>query len=161
VRCLEGFDYPYDLSHDLSERAVYIPFASLCYYDQQRAITPSEHRVLVAESLTKNLLLAVIQQRLSGMSNIINRHKMWSAGRLRTQRRRPELTPSCSYHLNVILRPAACNTYLRTVILIQSRSESLDTTSSSLSSLSLLSLRSCACVAGYLFLSSKSLIPLP
>jgi hypothetical protein len=67
-------DYPHDLSHDLSERTVYIPSASLCCYDQQRAIIASTRDVLVAESLTKDSLLAAIQQRLSGMSNIIN-HK--------------------------------------------------------------------------------------
>jgi hypothetical protein len=67
-----GLDYPHDLSHDLSERTVYIPSTSLCCYNQQRAITPSDHGVLVAESLTKDSLFAAIQQRLSGMSNIIN-----------------------------------------------------------------------------------------
>jgi hypothetical protein len=65
-------DYSHDLSHDLSERTVYIPSASLCCYEQQRAITPSARDVLIAESLTKDSLLAVIQQRLPGMSNIIN-----------------------------------------------------------------------------------------
>jgi hypothetical protein len=68
----EGLDYPHDLSHDLSERTVYIPSTSLCCYNQQRAITLSDHGVLVAESLTKDSLFAAIQQRLSGMSNIIN-----------------------------------------------------------------------------------------
>jgi hypothetical protein len=67
-----GLDYPHDLSHDLSERTVYIPSTSLCCYNQQRAITPLDHGVLVAESLTKDSLFAAIQQRLSGMSNIIN-----------------------------------------------------------------------------------------
>jgi hypothetical protein len=57
-----GLDYPHDLSHDLSERTVYIPSASLCCYDRQRAITPSDHRVLVAESFVKDLLLAVISK---------------------------------------------------------------------------------------------------
>jgi hypothetical protein len=65
-------NYPHALSHNLSERTVYIPSASLCCYDQYRAIAPSDHGVLVAKSLTKDLLLAVIQQRLPGMSNIIN-----------------------------------------------------------------------------------------
>jgi hypothetical protein len=67
-----GLDYPHDLSHDLSEWTVYIPSTSLCCRNQQRAITPSDHGVLVAKSLTKDSLLAAIQQRLSGMSNIIN-----------------------------------------------------------------------------------------
>jgi hypothetical protein len=53
-------DYPHDLSHDLSERTVYIPSASLCCCNQQRTITPSDHGVLVAESLEKDSLLAVI-----------------------------------------------------------------------------------------------------
>jgi hypothetical protein len=68
----ERLDYPHDLSHDFSERTVYIHSTSLCYYNQQRAITPSDYGVLVAESLTKDSLFAAIQQRLSGMSNIIN-----------------------------------------------------------------------------------------
>jgi hypothetical protein len=68
----EGLDYPHDLSHDLSERTVYIPSTSLCCYNQQRVITPSDHGVLVVESLTKDSLFAAIQQRLSGMSSIIN-----------------------------------------------------------------------------------------
>jgi hypothetical protein len=68
----EGLDYPYDLSYDLSERTVYIPSASLCYYNQQRVIIPSDYGVLVAESLIKDSLFVAIQQRLSGMSNIIN-----------------------------------------------------------------------------------------
>jgi hypothetical protein len=48
-------DYPHDLSHDLSERTVYIPSASLCCYDQQRAIIASTRDVLVAESFDKGL----------------------------------------------------------------------------------------------------------
>jgi hypothetical protein len=56
-----GLDYPHDLSHDLSERTVYIPSTSLCCCNQQRAITPSDHGVLVAESLTKDSLFAAIQ----------------------------------------------------------------------------------------------------
>jgi hypothetical protein len=71
----EELDYPHDLSHDLSERTVYIPSTSLCCYNQKRAITPSDHGVLAAESLTKDSLFAAIQQRLSGMSNIINYNK--------------------------------------------------------------------------------------
>jgi hypothetical protein len=63
-------DYPRDLSHDLSERTVYIPSASLCCCNQQRAITPSDHGVLVADPLTKDPPFAAIQPRLSGMSNI-------------------------------------------------------------------------------------------
>jgi hypothetical protein len=55
-----GLDYPHDLSHDLSERTVYIPSTSLCCYGQQRAITASTSDELVAESLTKDSLLAVI-----------------------------------------------------------------------------------------------------
>jgi hypothetical protein len=35
-------DYPHDLSHELSERTVYMPSASLCCYDQKRAI---HHRI--------------------------------------------------------------------------------------------------------------------
>jgi hypothetical protein len=54
-------DHPHNLSHDMSERTVYIPSASLCHYDQQRAIAISDHGVLVAEPLTKDLLLAIIQ----------------------------------------------------------------------------------------------------
>jgi hypothetical protein len=67
-----GLVYPHDLSHDLSERTVYIPSASLCCCNQQRAITPSDHGVLVTESLIKDSLFVAIQQRLSRMSNIIN-----------------------------------------------------------------------------------------
>jgi hypothetical protein len=37
-----------------------------------------DHGVLVAESLTKDSLFAAIQQRLSGMSNIINYDSTWS-----------------------------------------------------------------------------------
>jgi hypothetical protein len=59
-----GLDYPHDLSHDLSERTVYIPSSSLCCYDQQRAITASTRDVLVTESLTEDSLLVAIQQRL-------------------------------------------------------------------------------------------------
>jgi hypothetical protein len=74
-----GFDYPHDLYHDLSERTVYIPSTSLCCCNQQRAITPSDHRVMVAEFLTKDSLLAVIQQILLGTSNIIN-FTSWHCG---------------------------------------------------------------------------------
>jgi hypothetical protein len=37
-------DHPHDLSHDLSESTVYIPSASLCCYDRQRVVAPSDHR---------------------------------------------------------------------------------------------------------------------
>jgi hypothetical protein len=52
-----GLNYPHDLSHDLSERTVYIPSTSLCCYNQQRAITPLDHGVLVAESLIRTRCL--------------------------------------------------------------------------------------------------------
>jgi hypothetical protein len=68
---LGRLDYPHALFHDLSERNVYTPSASLCCCNQQRAITPSDHGVLVVKSLTKDLLLAVIQQRLPGISDTI------------------------------------------------------------------------------------------
>jgi hypothetical protein len=48
-------NYMHNPPHDLLERTVYTPSASLCTYDQQRAIAPSDYRVLVAESLTKDL----------------------------------------------------------------------------------------------------------
>jgi hypothetical protein len=62
-RCFKRLDYPHGLSHDLSERTVYIPSASLCCYDQQRATTLPDRDVLVAESLIKDSLLAAVQQR--------------------------------------------------------------------------------------------------
>jgi hypothetical protein len=50
-----GLDYPHDLSHDLLERTVYIPSASLCCCNQQRVIIPSDHGVAGYRVLDKGL----------------------------------------------------------------------------------------------------------
>jgi hypothetical protein len=65
----------HDLPHDLSERTVYIPLLLFVVMTNKEQ---SHHRItgaLVAESLTKDLLLAVIQQRLLGVNETINSNK--------------------------------------------------------------------------------------
>jgi hypothetical protein len=60
----------------LGSDCLYMPSAFICCYDQQRVITPLGHEMPVAESLIKDSLLAVIQQRLSGMGNTLESHRL-------------------------------------------------------------------------------------